>query len=116
MVNIMMGPEGSGKTKLLINAINNSVKHEAGSMVCIENGNALRFDVDHRVRLIAVSISRRQINAHHSFIHAWRKMHCKPIDHFVLRFPPHPLPAKRVRHNTPAPRGDARVCLFYLPV
>ena len=44
MVNIMMGPEGSGKTKLLINAINNSVKHETGSMVCIENGNALRFD------------------------------------------------------------------------
>ena len=29
MVNIMMGPEGSGKTKLLINAINNSVKHPA---------------------------------------------------------------------------------------
>ena len=25
MVNIMMEPEGSGKTKLLINAINNSV-------------------------------------------------------------------------------------------
>lgn len=48
MVNIMMGPEGSGKTKLLINAINNSVKHETGSMVCIESGNALRFDVDHR--------------------------------------------------------------------
>ena len=55
MVNIMMGPEGSGKTKLLINAINNSVKHETGSMVCIENGNALRFDVDHRVRLIDAS-------------------------------------------------------------
>ena len=33
MVNIMMGPEGSGKTKLLINAINNAVKHEMGSMV-----------------------------------------------------------------------------------
>ena len=55
MVNIMMGPEGSGKTKLLINAINNAVKHEMGSMVCIENGNALRFDVDHRVRLIDAS-------------------------------------------------------------
>lgn len=55
MVNIMMGPEGSGKTKLLISAINNAVKHETGSMVCIENGNALRFDVDHRVRLIDAS-------------------------------------------------------------
>ena len=52
MVNIMMGPEGSGKTKLLINAINNSVRHEAGSMVCIEKGHTLRFDLDHRVRLV----------------------------------------------------------------
>ena len=55
MVNIMMGPEGSGKTKMLINAINTSVKNERGSMVCIENGDALRFDVDHRVRLIDAS-------------------------------------------------------------
>ena len=52
MVNIMMGPEGSGKTKLLISAINNSVRHEAGSMVCIENGKNLTYDVDYRVRLI----------------------------------------------------------------
>ena len=52
MVNIMMGPEGSGKTKLLINAINNSVKHETGSMVCIEKGTKLRYDIDIRVRLI----------------------------------------------------------------
>ena len=52
MVNIMMGPEGSGKTKLLISAINNSVRHEAGSMVCIEKGTKLRYDIDIRVRLI----------------------------------------------------------------
>ena len=56
MVNIMMGPEGSGKTKLLINAIQQiRSSTRAGSMVCIENGNALRFDVDHRVRLIDAS-------------------------------------------------------------
>ena len=52
MVTIMMGPEGSGKTKQLIATINNALKKESGSMVCIEKGHTLRFDVDHRVRLI----------------------------------------------------------------
>lgn len=52
MVTIMMGPEGSGKTKQLIAAINNALNKESGSMVCIEKGHTLRYDVDHRVRLI----------------------------------------------------------------
>lgn len=52
MVNIMMGPEGSGKTKLLLEAINSALSKESGSMVCIEKGQTLRYDVDHRVRLI----------------------------------------------------------------
>lgn len=55
MVTIMMGPEGSGKTKQLIAAINTALKKESGSMVCIEKGHTLRFDVDHRVRLIDAS-------------------------------------------------------------
>ena len=49
MVNIVMGPEGSGKTKLLIDAISRALKTESGSMVCIEKGHTLRYDVDHRV-------------------------------------------------------------------
>lgn len=52
MVTIMMGLEGSGKTKQLIAAMNGAVTNESGSMVCIEKGQTLRFDVDHRVRLI----------------------------------------------------------------
>ena len=52
MVHIIMGPEGSGKTKMLIDAIHQALKEESGSMVCIEKGSTLRFDVDHRVRLI----------------------------------------------------------------
>ena len=55
MVNIVMGPEGSGKTKLLIDAISRALKTESGSMVCIEKGHTLRYDVDHRVRLIDAS-------------------------------------------------------------
>ena len=55
MVKLIAGLKGSGKTKQLIHDINEAVKNEPGSMVCIENGNALRFDVDHRVRLIDAS-------------------------------------------------------------
>ena len=55
MVNIVMGPEGSGKTKPLIDAISRALKTESGSMVCIEKGHTLRYDVDHRVRLIDAS-------------------------------------------------------------
>ena len=52
MVRILMGPEGSGKTKQLIAAVNEGAKLGSGSMVCIEKGSTLRYDVDHRVRLI----------------------------------------------------------------
>jgi len=52
MVNLILGPEGSGKTKQLIASIDTALKNESGNMVCIEKGNTMRFDVDHRVRLI----------------------------------------------------------------
>lgn len=52
MVRIIMGPKGSGKTKQFVSEINDAVKSEAGSMVCIENGKNLTYDVDYRVRLI----------------------------------------------------------------
>ena len=55
MVKVIMGLKGSGKTKQLIDSINSAVKNETGSMVCIEKGNALTFDVDYRVRLINAS-------------------------------------------------------------
>lgn len=52
MVKLIMGLKGSGKTKHLIEDINESVKNETGSMVCIEKGTKLRYDIDIRVRLI----------------------------------------------------------------
>ena len=52
MVKLFAGLKGSGKTKQLIHDINESVKNEAGSMVCIEKGTKLRYDIDIRVRLI----------------------------------------------------------------
>ena len=55
MVSVIMGLSGSGKTKRLINSINNAIATESGSMVCIEKGNKLTFDIDYRVRLIESS-------------------------------------------------------------
>ena len=52
MVNVIVGQKGSGKTKELIEAIQSAVKNENGDIVCIEKGNALRFDVNYRCRLI----------------------------------------------------------------
>ena len=52
MVKAIVGLKGSGKTKQLIDSINTAIKTESGSMVCIEKGSALTFDIDYRVRLI----------------------------------------------------------------
>ena len=52
MVKVIMGLSGSGKTKQLIQSINEAIATESGSMVCIEKGNKLTFDIDYRVRLI----------------------------------------------------------------
>ena len=52
MVKVIMGLSGSGKTKQLISSINEAIATESGSMVCIEKGNKLTFDIDYRVRLI----------------------------------------------------------------
>ena len=52
MVKLIMGLKGSGKTKQLVTDINEDVKNGTGSMVCIEKGTKLRYDIDIRVRLI----------------------------------------------------------------
>ena len=52
MVKVIMGLKGSGKTKQLVHDINVAVKNESGSMVCIEKGTKLRYDIDMHVRLI----------------------------------------------------------------
>ena len=52
MVKVIMVLKGSGKTKQLVELINNAVRDENGSIVCMEKGNKLRFDIDYRVRLI----------------------------------------------------------------
>ncbi len=52
MVKVFMGLSGSGKTKEMIGAIQHAVEQEPGSVVCIEQGSKLRYDVNYKVRLI----------------------------------------------------------------
>ena len=52
MVKVIMGLKGSGKTKQLVKDINEAVQSETGSVVCVEFGKKLTYDIDYRVRLI----------------------------------------------------------------
>ena len=52
MVQVIMGLKGSGKTKQLVKDINEAVQSETGSVVCVEFGKKLTYDIDYRVRLI----------------------------------------------------------------
>ena len=47
-----MGLKGSGKTKKLIDSINEAVSSASGDVVCIEYGKKLTYDVNYRVRLV----------------------------------------------------------------
>ena len=55
MVRVIMGKKGSGKTKQIIDMINNAVQTEHGNVVCIENGNKLTFDIHYQIRLVEAS-------------------------------------------------------------
>ena len=47
-----MGLKGSGKTKKLIESINEAVANAHGDVVCIEYGKKLTYDVTYKVRLV----------------------------------------------------------------
>ena len=52
MIQVIMGLKGSGKTKKLINLINEAQANASGVVVCIEYGMKLTYDVSHKVRLV----------------------------------------------------------------
>ena len=52
MIQVIMGLKGSGKTKKLIDSINDCLAHATGDVVCIEYGKKLTYDVNYRVRLV----------------------------------------------------------------
>ena len=52
MIKVIMGLKGSGKTKKLIDSINECLATATGDVVCIEYGKKLTYDVNYRVRLV----------------------------------------------------------------
>ena len=45
MVRLIMGMKGSGKTKQLIEMINNAAKDEPGNLVCNEADKNMTYDI-----------------------------------------------------------------------
>ena len=52
MLKLMIGVKGPGKTKTLIEMVNEAVKTSSGSVVCIEKGEKLRYDIKYQARLV----------------------------------------------------------------
>ena len=53
MVRLIMGGKGSGKTKQLIELINNAAKDEPGNVVCIEADRNMTYNIHYQIRLIS---------------------------------------------------------------
>ncbi|MBP3583793.1 MAG: hypothetical protein J6K44_07100 [Clostridia bacterium] len=52
MIKLFIGGKGSGKTKTLIELVNNAANSSDGSVVCIEKGDKLKLDITYKARLI----------------------------------------------------------------
>ena len=55
MVRVIMGVKVTGKTKQMIEMINAAVHSENGSVVCIERGPKLTYDIHYKIRLVEAS-------------------------------------------------------------
>ena len=54
MVKIIIGRRGSGKTKVLIDAIHEAEKKSNGNVVAIQKGSALTTAITYKVRLVNI--------------------------------------------------------------
>ncbi len=52
MIKLFIGGKGSGKTKTLIELVNNATEASKGSVVCIEKGDKLTHDITYKARLV----------------------------------------------------------------
>ena len=52
MVKLIIGRKGTGKTKALIELVNTATANSKGSVICIEKGAKLNYDITHKARLI----------------------------------------------------------------
>lgn len=54
MLRLIVGSKGSGKTKKLLNLVNEAAESTKGNVVCIEKGEALKFDLTRNIRLVDI--------------------------------------------------------------
>ena len=54
MVKLIIGEKGSGKTKKLVAMVNDAAAASSGSVVCVEKGNVMTYDISHKARLIDI--------------------------------------------------------------
>lgn len=54
MIKLIVGNKGSGKTKTLINMVNETAQSSNGNVVCVEKGLQLTYDISHKVRLVDI--------------------------------------------------------------
>ena len=52
MIKMYIGGKGSGKTKTLIDLVNNAAQSSHGCVICIEKGDKLKLDITYKARLI----------------------------------------------------------------
>ena len=52
MIKLIIGKKGAGKTKTLIDLVNEALTTSNGCVVCIEKGKKLTYDVKYQCRLV----------------------------------------------------------------
>lgn len=52
MIKLIIGRKGSGKTKKLVDMVNQAANESLGNVVCVEKGDTLTYSVTHKARLI----------------------------------------------------------------
>ena len=55
LIQIILGDKGSGKTKRLIDLVNESLKNEHGDIIFIDDDKRYMYDLRHEIRFVDAS-------------------------------------------------------------
>ena len=69
MISLIIGKKGTGKTKVLVEHVNDAVHVSSGNVVCVEKETKLTYDVNYRARLVATdTFSIKGYDAFYGFV------------------------------------------------
>ena len=69
MISLIIGKKGTGKTKVLVQHVNDAVHVSSGNVVCVEKETKLTYDVNYRARLVATdTFSIKGYDAFYGFL------------------------------------------------